>query len=70
MISGIDSGAIASSGNINVLKKAMTNEEMLMRSLLDGMEGTQKYLQNMQAPVLQETPKSTQKQGLSLDIMA
>ncbi|WP_301008295.1 hypothetical protein [Helicobacter sp. UBA3407] len=44
MISGIDSGSVVASGNLNVLKKAIQSEEALMSSLINGMQNTQANL--------------------------
>ncbi|EEO25509.1 hypothetical protein [Helicobacter winghamensis] len=68
MISGIDSSAVALSGNLSVLKKAMDSEEAIMSSILSGMEGAQGNLQTQQAPS-QPTQAPSQSNNL-LDIMA
>ncbi|MCI5969138.1 hypothetical protein [Helicobacter sp.] len=68
MISGIDSSALATGGNLNVLKKAMDSEEAIMSSILSGMEGAQGNLQTQQAPS-QSTQAPSQNTN-ALDIMA
>ncbi len=67
MLSGIDSGAVVASGNLNVLKKAMESEEALMGSLINGMQNTQANLQT-QAPV--ESTQAPQPSVNKLVIMA
>ncbi|MBX7490667.1 hypothetical protein [Helicobacter turcicus] len=69
MISGIDSSAVALSGNLNTLKKAMDSEETLMSSLLSGMEGAQANLQTQAQTPSQPTQTPNQSTNL-LDIMA
>ncbi len=67
MISGIDSGSVVASGNLNVLKKVMESEEALMGSLINGLQNTQANLQT-QAPV--ESTQAPQTSANKLDIMA
>ena len=45
MVSGINSSSVAVSGNLNVLKKAMETEEVLMSSIINGMQNTQATMQ-------------------------
>ncbi|TLD84548.1 hypothetical protein LS70_003095 [Helicobacter sp. MIT 11-5569] len=70
MISGIDSGAVASSGNLNVLKKAMDSEEALMSSIINGMQGAQGNLQTAQTPSQQTQTQAPSQSTNMLDIMA
>lgn len=69
MISGIDSGSVAVSGNLNVLKKAMDTEEALMSSIINGMQGAQTSMQTSQAPA-QSAPVGSSQSSSKLDIMA
>ncbi|MCI7047706.1 MULTISPECIES: hypothetical protein [Helicobacter] len=69
MISGIDSGSVAVSGNLNVLKKAMDTEEALMSSIINGMQGAQTSMQTSQAPAQSASVASSQSSS-KLDIMA
>ncbi|MCL9820868.1 hypothetical protein NCR96_03810 [Helicobacter sp. 14348-15] len=69
MISGIDSGSVAVSGNLNVLKKAMDTEEALMSSIINGMQGAQTSMQTSQAPA-QSAPVVSSQSSSKLDIMA
>ncbi|MDY4426815.1 MAG: hypothetical protein SPE20_05605 [Helicobacter sp.] len=69
MISGIDSGSVAVSGNLNVLKKAMDTEEALMSSIINGMQGAQTSMQTSQAPA-QSAPVTSSQSSSKLDIMA
>ncbi|MCL9820104.1 hypothetical protein [Helicobacter colisuis] len=69
MISGIDSGSVAVSGNLNVLKKAMDTEEALMSSIINGMQGAQTSMQTSQVPA-QSAPVASSQSSSKLDIMA
>ena len=69
MISGIDSGSVAVSGNLNVLKKAMDTEEALMSSIINGMQGAQTSMQTSQVPA-QSAPVTSSQSSSKLDIMA
>ena len=69
MVSGINSSSVAVSGNLSVLKKAMETEEVLMSSIINGMQNTQATMQTSQAPA-QSTPLSQSQPSSKLDIMA
>lgn len=69
MISGINSSSVAVSGNLSVLKKAMETEEVLMSSIINGMQNAQATMQTSQAPA-QSTPVSQSQPSSKLDIMA
>lgn len=70
MISGIDTNAVASSGNLTTLKKAMDSEETIMRSLLKGAEGAQGNLQAQDQSQQAQTPNTQPPSKNLLDIMA
>lgn len=69
MISGIDSGSVALSGNLSVLKKAMETEEALMGSIINGMQGAQATMQTSQTPA-QSAAATPSQPSSKLDIMA
>ncbi|MDY3112702.1 MAG: hypothetical protein SOW25_00045 [Helicobacter sp.] len=71
MISGIDSGSIAASGNLSVLKKAMDSEERMMNSIINGMQGASGMQTQAPAPAQQPSQSTPSVQGTNkLDIMA
>ncbi|WP_297813395.1 hypothetical protein [uncultured Helicobacter sp.] len=70
MLSGIDSSAVATSGNLNVLKKAMESEEALMGSIINGMQGAQSNLQTQSSAVSAPAPQAPNTSVNALDIMA
>lgn len=71
MLSGIDSGAVVASGNLNVLKKAMESEETLMGSIINGMQQTQSNLQTQSsASSATPAPQGSNSSAGTLDIMA
>ncbi len=68
MVSGIDSSAVATGGNLSVLKKAIESEKTIMSSIINGMQDTQSNLQT-QTPSQTAQPTQTSTTG-TLDIMA
>lgn len=70
MLSGIDSGAVVASGNLNVLKKAMESEETLMGSIINGMQQTQSNLQTQSSAAPAPAPQGSNSSAGTLDIMA